>query len=255
MAWQSYLGGEVAVKQVEGLLGVVVERERPLTSIISIDLCEVVRRTHEAVTLAMDRDLSWLGNRVWEYNFPELSEQEVADLVTVLMNHTDILPVEGIDEIGATLRAIRSEEPDILIVANTSTLPGCERVTIDFLRRHLPDCFDGILFPSSKHVGSKLTKADALRSLLVSINGGQPCARLVHIDDAPYHAASIIGAMPRLANDGLCIVPLYEAGANAIADDIGNDLPPEAHIVQGPIAAFAATRDYLMATRGAAEGL
>jgi hypothetical protein len=253
-SWQATQGGPGdRIVPTSDILGVVALPDRPSTSILSVDLCEVVRETHYATALAVGLDRSYIANDIWLYRASGLDHAQVPFLVTVLMNRGEVSPIQDIGEVAQIIRSLKEEQPDLLVVANTSTLPGCEVVTLEFLAEHLPGCFDGILFPRNHFGDAAVTKADAIAQLLKTVNGGQACERLVHIDDAPHHAGAIINAMSRLAFQGCCIMPTYARGDNSHTDTVA-PLPEGAVLATSPVEAFSLAREYL-ATHDAGEAV
>lgn len=244
--WDQHYGrGPYGAVEVEGVLGVFEQRFTPIEHLLSVDVCEVLRLTHEGVIRAMGGDRSHLARDAWYYRAPGLTNADIPPVVTVLINERLIEPVDDAELIAAYLQTMRRDHPGLAIVLNTSSLPGTEKASVEFLAEHYPDCFDGILFPRGGLPGdSPISKAKALSLLLETVNGGQSCERVIHIDDAPHHTRAILGDMGHLARDGICIVPTYEHGANAHKEPI-EDIPAGALTVSSPLEAIKLAQIYM----------
>jgi len=241
--WKSMYASDGEVVAVDGTLGAIRLPNSPIQKILSVDLCEVVRRTHQAAAAALGRDLDTISNDVWNYRIG-IPADKVPYLVTVLMNLGEVAPDPEIDDIRNELLAIRDEET--LIIANTSTLPGCEKATIEFLAHYLPDCFDGIILPRNHDGQGQTTKAQALEALLSTIGRARgDLAELIHIDDAPHHTQAILKELSHIALHGACIMPIFEAGAKSISDPHALPIPDEAERVSSPLQAIRLARDLL----------
>ena len=235
-SWENYLGAPAV--GISAVLGAVAAGLEGRQRIASIDLCEVVRETHvDAAGLIGKRrgDIANFGSYAQTLG---MTNGEECAVIRVLMNELGTQPIDGIETIADTIRRWRKH--DILTVANTSTLPGCEQVTIDFLKTHLEDCFDGIVFPRNHDGAGTTTKASALEALLEETGNAETVERLVHIDDAPYHHSMMIEHMGRLASRSFMgIIPYYAGNEN---------WPAEAHSVISPLAAFMKADCFLNAS-------
>jgi hypothetical protein len=182
-------------KIVPGALGVMrkTNEDRPW-ALISVDLCDVVRETA--------RDFMQLGGFTVEaagesygYGVPfGVGDQPevVAKMVQGIMIRDGIAPVEGIE----TIREILQQEREMgaFIIANTSTLQGCERATLRWMREYLPGCFDGLVLPRNYDGSGSTTKGTvklATASELKQLGAKKTINYSQHLDDAPHHIRGV----------------------------------------------------------------
>lgn len=204
--WASgYAAEPVPHAALPGIYSVYRVPETPPAAIVSVDLCEVVRHTCGAVAKAGGITLQEMSTHPRpdaekegaDYGFRSLglTHRTIWTAVYDLMEQDQVEPVEDIAYITAMLQNWR--EQNVYCVANTSTLPSCEPATIKFLKKHLPDSFDGIVFPrtpidDAMHASQQIafvTKSAALDALVTQISDGRP--PLVHIDDILKHATDM----------------------------------------------------------------
>jgi hypothetical protein len=83
----------------------------------------------------------------------------------------------------------------VYVIANTSTLPGCELGTIqDFSTTYnLSDCFDGLLLPRNHDGRGTVTKATALKSASHDLGLDFAAIPFLHIDDSLHHIDGFVG--------------------------------------------------------------
>lgn len=189
LAWKEY-DPYAEMVQAPGVYGIVREPSfnESFTCIASIDLCEVIRETDDAL-------YRMRGDTIWKHGVPDkpsysgerFPDHVIGPLVTVLMNAGEVQPVEGIDKIALILQDWRDN--GVYVVANTSTLPGCELATISFFRKYLPSSFDGILLPRNHDGTAAKTKGWVLCQLIEKINPG--IRAVFHIDDVTHHIVGV----------------------------------------------------------------
>ena len=188
--WQTHMG--VPAVSTKSIFGVYTPPERPIKAVASVDLCEMVRDTRKALYAATKVPLptgAWSADYsagTWyDKSLGNCRERSVVvSMLRVLMNAGYVSPVEGSAEIADTLGHWR--ESGVWVVANTSTLPGCEPGTIKHtLAESMNAQFDGLVLPRNHNGTGTLTKASALRQIIRE--AGITGVPVMHIDDAPYH--------------------------------------------------------------------
>lgn len=212
--WQTY--SQTNALPTRGVYGAYVPPKQEVRAIASVDLCEVVRDTLGSVHIANGiqrttpytrytySDETWFDRSL---SSEELERSVVATTLQTAMSEGFVQPVEFIGGIGALLRSWRAQ--GIYCVANTATLPGCERGTIQYtLGRDLPGALDGILFPRNWNNSSAMTKAAALITLAAEAELDLEELPVAHIDDAVHHANSFLTAFPDKSNLKI-VVPAY----------------------------------------------
>lgn len=208
-AWQQYIGGTCQPAPV--VFGAMRVPEQTPTAIASIDLCEVVRQTSNAVRKARGRDhlpVKCVGDYADAYG--EGTSQECGALVCQLMNDGMVPPVDGIERIAAILQSWRAH--GVYVAANTSTLPGCELATFRFMSNYLPNSFDAILLPRNYDNSHHYTKGSAAADLTRALHAEKLPSVVLHIDDLAHHNESFIGAFDELGIEAKTFSPHY-AGA------------------------------------------
>lgn len=191
--WQSY-APEAKLVEAPGLFGVIREPEALPEVVVSVDVCEVLRQSHASLRNVEDVTNSPIEGNVFNYRQSLFSrdDRDVMSIIRVLMNNNLVMPVEDIDKIASVMQTWRSQ--GVYVVANTSTLPGCEPGTIDFFNTYLPDCFDGLLLPRNHDGTLPLTKGVAIKNLIEKFRAdfGHGPKLAMHIDDAPHHQHGFI---------------------------------------------------------------
>lgn len=221
------------------------------SAVISLDLCEVVRETglsFEKIhggAMTPERLLrtqnemaynalysNWMGADVAHDNLQRLAQQ--------LMHHDHVSPVPYHEGIQALLQKWQSQ--NVYIIANTSTLPGCEVSTIKFLADTYPGSFSGILFPRNHDGSGTTTKASILENFKHS-SGVHTITDLttVAIEDVAHHSRAYVEA----SSDTEVFMPAY------IWNEELEDTPRVHRISQGfgTLDTFLAVDQYL-ASRG-----
>lgn len=173
---------------IEGLTGAVRLPKTLPGVVVSVDFCEVLRRTGLTCGIAM-------GNpnieRPYEAATGLHDFDQIVALVRHLMKTDQVPPVENAADILAILQAIRSR--GALVIGNTSTMSGCEAATIKFIGKHYPGAFDGVNFNAGGHIASsgEGTKAFAIKRILQEIDPSfEPSISpitIISIDDRPNH--------------------------------------------------------------------
>jgi hypothetical protein len=199
---------------IDGIRGLVTVRPDVKNRILSVDLCEIIRKTHESCARAQGYGASYMGRTVWDYEGYGLTGSESDGLARVVINRSIVEPIAEIAEIRSILQAAHKH---MTIVANTSTALGTEIATIKFLHEHLPGCFDGILFPRNFSGDSKITKGHALKRLIETLDMPVDIIRVAHIDDAPHHNQAILEVLREYGVPTVqSTMPLFKPGRNAI---------------------------------------
>lgn len=169
--------------------------------VMSVDLCEVLRYSARSLADAMGIE-GYNSNQymdaLWDASDrePEYLQRVLQAKTQVFMGMDLVEPVEGHTEIAELMQEWRKER-GVYVVANTSTLPGCEISTLRFLGKYYPDCFDGIVLPRNHDGKGKITKADALGHVLeeLAVHGAEP-KFAGHIDDTIHHLDAMIARAP-----------------------------------------------------------
>ncbi|RYX78988.1 hypothetical protein EON76_04735 [bacterium] len=227
------LGTMVCAKTVgmDAILGAVrvPEPHEQIEGIASIDLCEVVRGTVKSMAVAFGRE--YVGNDyligIWgdshETVDNDVKQSTICSLAHVLMNNGHVPAVENIDAITTLLRRWRNEE-NVFCIANTSTLPGNELATLEFMDGFMPDCFDGIAFPRNHNGRGLTTKAAAVSEVNAILNThDQQPHYAVHIDDVEHHVATMATHPPLPVTKVFVPLRHYRPDEMAIDENIGND--------------------------------
>ncbi len=169
------------------------------TAYASVDLCEVVRQTSYTLRTVEGEVVDPI-ECIHHYaeGMQGVTPDDITPVVQTLMANGHIPPVEGIGRIREIMHGWKAA--GVYIVANTSTLPGCEIGTIRFFEQHLPGVFDGILLPRNHDGSHPVTKGVAARNMLEFFNegSGEPTA-VIHIDDLAHHNAGFRAAVGGLA--------------------------------------------------------
>jgi hypothetical protein len=237
--WEDYTGKPS--KSLTGICGVYIplnQQQRP-RAIASIDLCEVVRDTVVALDAATGyepvRRTSYSQQRWYSTanSSPDIEKSVVVSLVRVLMDAGHVQPVEGISEIRTILQDWRNN--GVYCVANTATLPGCERGTIEYtLKQYLPNCFDAIVLPRNHDGSGSVTKANALVSLAKACGLSLATVPVIHIDDAAHHIQAF--------DDMFKHLPKYERFTPLHSDN--HHAPVDSH-TSTPLEAFVKANIFL----------
>ncbi len=187
--WQDIMGEPAKI--IDGLLGVMhIPNGTKYHSLISVDLCDVVRKTCESFMSLEGLEVEAAGHE-YSYGRPfgiHGDDEIIKKIVQGIMVQDLVEPVDNIEEIHEILLDMR--QSGAIIMANTSTLPGCERATLKFMNTYLKDAFDGILLPRNHDGNGKITKGMAKIAVYKEIellDGHAHIRHTQHIDDAPHH--------------------------------------------------------------------
>lgn len=173
--------------------------ELPVTHpsfVVSLDLCEVVRQTGPSLTsIYSNEDFAHqYGDYYGDSLLGDNPQQAREILLPHLMNMNHVAPVPFSEVIALFMR--RWRQAGAYIVANTSTLPGCEESTIRFLAEQYSGTTQGILFPRNHDGRGSNTKANILAQALEDITAAsgydlQTVPRIA-IEDAEHHATDYV---------------------------------------------------------------
>ena len=193
------------------MLGVCeLPTEQP-SAVISLDLCEVLRETGPSITRMYTAETDTTSHDYGVYygdGYLGSREQVSRELMLPqLMGAQAVKAVPFAESIQALLQ--RWRRAGVYVIANTSTLPGCEQSTTEFLAQHYADSLRGILFPRNHDGEGVLTKAGILSQAKqtiydytgFSLNNTPTIA----IEDARHHAEQYIES----AEDTLIYMPAY----------------------------------------------
>lgn len=188
--WKTHMETTEAI-QAHDVFGVFTPPIRDIEAVASIDLCEVVRHTRKAlyeITGVKDGHNSNYSIGTW-YDPSKVGvayeRSIVVSVIRAAINTGQVSSVEGMDSISEILKEWRNS--GVLVIANTSTLPGCEPGTIEHtLANSARKQFDGIVFPRNHDGNGSTSKANAIRTLMQEAKV-RPDVPVIHIDDADYH--------------------------------------------------------------------
>jgi len=238
--WNEYYNPESNTQGISGVLGVIrqLDGDNPDT-LISVDLCDVVR-----TTCGDFMDLGGFttddAGESYGYGLPFGIGEEpdvVVKIVQGLMTTDSVGPVDGIDEIKTILQSMRNR--GAFILANTSTLQGCEPSTLRFMRKHLENSFDGIVLPRNHDGEGKITKgvAKALAiAELEALNDDTNIRFTQHIDDAAHH----IFAAREAAKENPKVIDHFDA----TPEYIWNQTVPGLNLHPTPLEAFQSVEEH-----------
>lgn len=186
-AWIDYSGAE-RVLSLPHVLGVVAVPHwvNEVNNILSVDVDEIIRATHHGMAATIGLRPDQIPDYTTISGTLGIGHGEESGPVIDAMNQGLIGPVDGIEDIADMLVEFRARKA--IVIANTSTLSGCEAVTIDMFKNYLPDCFDGIVFPRN-HWGDagSMNKALALEIALSELELDERELHVVHVEDTPHH--------------------------------------------------------------------
>lgn len=187
-AWSKYHNvPEDELVTPDGVLGVVRQVSEPMISVVSVDLCEVIRNTCVASFKARNEPWPYRQSQATsEYDRGGASQAEINAAVRKAA-HEGIPSLPGMYDIRNRLSM--SRQLGMYVVANTSIIEGCELPTIDKrgLGRYAQEAFDGIVFPRNYNGLGKLKKPQALLMALEAAGIDPANADVAHIDDTPHH--------------------------------------------------------------------
>lgn len=230
--WREHHSATKRAFLLENHFGVCEVPERAPTAFVSLDLCEVVRETAISLTRIRGGGLSDIVTNSEgtnsDYGMTFLGADTFSPRVNVtqiilwhLMNEKApnneedqkfkpplITPVPHASTIRSLMQ--RWREQGVYIVANTSTLPGCEKGTIKSLNDHYAGTTQGILFPRNHDGRGVATKAGILEEAkeIMEWHTGFDLtnAPTIAIEDTPHHAQGYIARDP----EAQVFMPEYE---------------------------------------------
>lgn len=236
--------------------------EKPLTqprAVIAIDIDEIIRDS--GMTLlqisggALDDMVADGETGVFDYGsthnrwqlgngiYSQAEQAEYAQAMRHLMLHemmqADLVQPTAYSEIIAKF-ILKWRAQDVYVIANTSTLPGCETSTVEFLNKYFPGCMQGLLLPRNHDGRGKITKPQSLDATLEAIKKQTTFTvdrlPILAIDDAKHHAEGYD------ANGIKTFMPAY--GWNSGCKNVGQiEVVPRRF--KGTIDTFMAVDSYL----------
>lgn len=233
--WQAYTGKEA--QPLQGVYGVYTVPPDGVCAVASIDLCEVVRDTAISMSGVVGETIrrgqystdTWCDPAVYGRDY---EYSVVLGVLQAVMNETGVPVVDEIQDLGQYMKLWRQN--NIYIVANTSTLPGCEKVTIELLENELKGCFDALVLPRNHHGDGPITKAKALGILADEANLDLYTLPLFHIDDATHH---VVGFTDHFAD--------HPTNAYFIPAHNYNSAPTPEMDCENPLEAFKKAHEFL----------
>ncbi len=208
--WNSFHANAdmVTLPQVLGVCELPTEQP---SAIISLDLCEVLRETGPSITRMYTEETDATSHDYGVYygdGYLGSREQLSRELMLPqLMGAQAVKAVPYAQSIQALLQ--RWRQAGVYVIANTSTLPGCELSTTEFLAQHYADSFRGILFPRNYDGNGTLTKAGILshtKQTIYDYTGfSLHDTPTIAIEDARHHAEQYVES----AEDTLIYMPAY----------------------------------------------
>lgn len=223
LAWASLHGGDDFLALPDSIYGACTKPDQRPTAYAVLDLCEVLRETALGLVhlrsgtiddIHVDEHGSTLDYGSAFNGWFENPQAQRSMHIQELMNHDQIAPVKFSESIATMIRDWKKR--GIYIVADTSTLPGCELATVAFLADYYPGCFDGILFPRNHDGMGDTTKAEAFlatQEAIATVFGEEQSQPVVLIDDAEHHAVAFSEGL----SHARVIMPEYRW--NAICED------------------------------------
>lgn len=242
--WHDYTGANATVVATPGVYGAMrVPTKLPL-AYVSVDACEVLRTTNMDI-IAAQRSAEHITDNpiksIHRYGEGCTYEDNYADiqsLAQVLIGEDLIKPVNGITEIALAMN--RWRRMGAYIVANTSTLPGCEPGTIRFFDRYMPGAFDAILLPRNHNSDASLaTKGDVAAQLMLATEQAafqdkapdmllRRDVTAVHIDDKSCHNVAFRNSIAALGASVYTVQPVYPSHHEIDPESIRTATPLEA---------------------------
>lgn len=225
--WVTTYDPDATMRPTDDVYGVMRTPDTSPYAVVSVDLCEVTRETCSTF-MALGGFTIESAGETYGYGLPygiEKYGDVVTRMVQAVMIRDQVEPVAGITNIQEILR--KAKEHGAYVVANTSTLPGCELATVRWLAKYLPDCFDSLVLPRN-HDGlgsvTKGTAKQAVMSHLVETPGFEKIHTTAHIDDAPHHIRAVRETAKQLNVTHIDFTPKYPW--NVLHDDMNHQETP-----------------------------
>jgi hypothetical protein len=217
-AWTSMHGGDSFLELPDNIYGACTTPTEVPTGFAVLDLCEVVRETGLGLLrlrggtlddMVVDTDGTSLDYGAELNGWHDDPQPKRQQMIQQLMHHDLIPPVRMSEGIKALIAHWKAK--GVYVVADTSTLPGCELSTIAFLAKQYEGCFDGILLPRNHDGLGSVTKADAFmetQNAMSRVLGTDEVfdRPIVFIDDAAHHATAFANTFAHAD----VIMPEYE---------------------------------------------
>lgn len=199
-AWSEMHGGDTFLDLPDNIYGACTTPTETPRGFAVLDLCEVVRETGLGLIrlrggtlddMVVDEDGTSLDYGATLNGWHEDPQPKRQQMIQQLMHHDLIPPVRMSEGIKALIDSWKAK--GVYVVADTSTLPGCELSTVAFLASQYEGCFDGILLPRNHDGLGSVTKADAFmetQKAMAGVLGSDEVfdRPIVFIDDAAHHA-------------------------------------------------------------------
>lgn len=197
-SWQMY--HQTEAHQLDGdFVGLFEVPETAPRAVVSLDLCEVLRESGIALeSIHNSFEDSTPQAHAQNHEYGDLYSAWQGDARTPTKNRAMlqqlmyleyVAPVPHHEAIQAFLQ--RWHHNNIYVIANTSTLPGCETSTIKFLADTYPGSLRGILLPGNHDGLGTTTKPDILRQVKQRISHDTgfdiTTSPTIAIDDALHH--------------------------------------------------------------------
>lgn len=242
--WQGYLGPNANTAPTPGIYGAMRIPDAPPTAFVSIDACEVLRHTNVDITRVQRSPEDIAKNPIKSIHVYgegcgyQDNYADIQTLAQVLIDGDLVRPIEDIDQMSSMMRRWRGM--GAYVVANTSTLPGCEPGTIRFFDRYLPGVFDALLLPRNHDSNASMaTKGDVAASLALAVEQAgfgdkAPAAHLereltaIHIDDKPCHNVAFRERMTAIGASVCTLQPMYPSHLEADQKSIRTATPLDA---------------------------
>lgn len=161
-AWERHHSSQTFARLHESMYGICTKPPKQPTAVIAVDLCEVVRQTGASFTKLYTNDPASTAHDYNVYYGEDIlgeNAQAMREIMAPELMHADAVePVPYTDAIQAFMQRWKSQ--GIYIIANTSTLPGCETSTVKYLADYFPGSFQGILLPRNHDGKGKTTKPE-----------------------------------------------------------------------------------------------
>lgn len=242
-AWHTYHGESDLITLEDHMFGVCERPEEKPSVIISLDLCEIVRQTGPSLTRIYSHDTPSIEDGYGVYYGDEVlgdDTQQAREILLPNLMHLDhVVPVPFSDAITAFMQRWRKR--GAYIIANTSTLPGCELSTVRFLSEHYPQTTRGILLPRNHDGQGATTKAGILhhsKEQISSLLGFElQDTPTIAIEDAYHHAMGYIDH----PSDVHIFMPTYSW--NELLEENGNVTRVQQQF--GTLDTFIAVDEYL----------
>lgn len=215
--WREHHSAARRAFLLDNHFGVCEVPDNTPTAFVSLDLCEVVRETAISLTRIRgggladiitnsertnsDYGMTFLGADTFSpgINLTQIALWHLMNEKYQTADSPLITPTPHADAIRSFMQSWRKQ--GVFIVANTSTLAGCEKGTIRSLKDHYADTTQGILFPRNHDGRGAATKAGILEEAkeIMEWHTGFSLTDVptIAIEDTPHHALGYITKDPQ----------------------------------------------------------